>query len=200
MTCVATVICPILLVRVLCYNTATIYFVIILLLSTSGLRVCNRDVAIDYCMGKGVYERTNAEGEVIEGDGEEEEKEGDMRLENDEGEEDGEGAEEDDGDNDEGEGDEDDEDGGNDEDEAEDEDEDEDEEEEEKGGKKTKKEENDLDDVVEGCTVFLRDLPYDADHRDLRKVIPLASKLLYSLHTIKTLSQPTFSMHPLTAS
>ena len=117
---------------------------------SSGLRVCNRDVAIDYCMGKGVYERTNAEG--------------DMRLENDEGEEDEEEGEEEDGEKDEEEGADEDDDDDNDNDEEEEE-----EEEEEKGAKK--KEENDLDDVVEGCTVFLRDLPYDADHRDLRKAL-----------------------------
>ena len=147
--------------------------------------MCNRDVAIDYCMGKGVYERTNAEGEVVmEGDEGEEEAEGDIRLENEEEGDEEEDGEEGDGENEEEEGDDEEVDDDDNEDDDDDDEEDEDEEEEEKGGKK--KEENDLEDVVEGCTVFLRDLPYDADHRDLRKVTPLI--VLHSCIPLRTLS------------
>jgi RNA recognition motif-containing protein len=147
---------------------------------SAGLRVCNREVAIDFCMGKEVYERTNADGEVegVEEEGEREVtelNEGEMGEEEDAEEEEGEGEggeggeEEGEGDDDvegeEGDEDEMDEDEGADDDEEEEEEE---EEEEQLTVSKEKRVVKDLDDVEEGCTVFVRDLPFDADQRDLR--------------------------------
>ena len=119
-----------------------------------AFKVCNREVAVDFCQRKDRY----TEGGEGEGEGGKEGKEEGGGKE---------GGEEEENENEEDDEDEDDEDDGDDEDEEEDlvDGGDEEEDKDDDGGEGTKPPE----DVHEGCTVFFRGLSLEADQRDLRR-------------------------------
>lgn len=182
--------------------------------NSAGLKVCNREVAVDFCMSKETYEKFGKkqddasvqEGSVAQAD---EEDEGDNAEEQSEGEgseegsddasEDGSDAfegEEDDMEVDE--GDDDEEVGGSDAEEQSDDDEDDDEdgdseegsegegddddaseveededahEEEAEAVSATRTKKEPSEDVHEGCTVFVRGLPFDAEPADIKRAL-----------------------------
>jgi nucleolar protein 4 len=172
---------------------------------TAALKICNREVAIDFCMSKETYEKYGKQNNnsSITGNAEEdtaaataalkasakdksEEKEEESGSEDENDDEDNDMDEEEDEEEESDEDEEDDED-----EEGEDEGEDEDSEEEEdedapkkRGGasadtsgnskesmKDKEKDKEPAEDVHEGCTVFLRGLPFDADPADLKRAL-----------------------------
>jgi hypothetical protein len=159
--------------------------------------VCNREVAVDFSMGKTVFLKVQDEKEskkIVEelgvanteidldamDEGEGEEEGGEEEGEEEEGEEgeDGDMEVDEDGNVIEGEG--------EDEEEGEEEGEEQQEEEEEE-----EEEEDNTDDVEKGCTVFVRDLPFDAESRDLRSAMRSFGNILMAV-IVKGKNTPVF--------
>eukprot|EP01034_Spumella_vulgaris_P022073 gene22073-28168_t len=130
---------------------------------SAGLRVCNREVAIDFCMNKESYTKygiktaeEEAADEVAQATGEEDET-GSKEDNEEEEEEEGEGGEEGEEDSD-GEG----------------------EADESSSAEKADKDKP-ADDVQEGCTVFVRGLPFDAEVADLKSAMRPFGRILMAI-------------------
>ena len=141
------------------------------------LKVCNRAVAVDYCVRKDHFVETAGSGSGsgdAAADAPAETGDAEAGAQDDEDEDEDEDEEDEDDEDDE---DEDKEDDNEDEDEN-DEDEDEDEDEEDDEDEKTKE---NTDDVNEGCTVFFRGLSLDAGPTDLRQAAKVFGKVVMAV-------------------
>lgn len=156
-------------------------------LHDKAMRICNREVAIDFCLHKVEYSNNNKGEEVIDElknsidstkDNDEDSKNHSIEDDRDDGNEEN---DEEDGDKDHNKDEVDNEEDSEDEHDEEDDEQEEDDVEDGDDKHESTIEKKKSNDVTELCTVFVRDLPFDADEADLRKAMYRFGKVLLAI-------------------